>query len=158
MSPRTAPTRKSLLLWVTGYFVILQVRVTVIALWSRGPPPFPDDPMHPTSANIQPAQLSHYSCIFPSLLYKITPQSLTVFPVCVWVMATITSLPSHGPHASRDLLQVSGAAFQLPALIRSMSAADGPSLHIPSPRPYSPPHPHATRLGLGCIRTGQQVR
>lgn len=65
----------------TGHFVILKVRATAIALWGWGPSLPRQEATSPTSANIQPAQLSHHSCVFPPLLYKITAQSLTVFPL-----------------------------------------------------------------------------
>lgn len=134
--------RKSLLLWGTDYFVILQVRATVMALWSRGPPPFHADPMHPTSANIPPAQLSHRSCIFPPLLYKITPQSLTVFPLSVFDLWLQLQAFLHVARMPAGIFCKSAALpSQLLALIPSISAADDPSLHILSPRPYSPPHP-----------------
>lgn len=111
--------------------------------------------MSPTSANIQPAQLSHHSCIFPPLLYKITPQSLTVFPLSALDLWLQLQAFLHAVRMPADIFCNSAALpSQLLAQIPSMSAAEDPSLHILRYQALLPTRPtprHPQMAGLPGI-------
>lgn len=107
------------------------MRATAIAFWGRRPSPLRCETTSLTSANIQPAQLSHHSCVFPPLLHKITAKSLTVFPLSTFDLWLQLQAFLHSVCMPTDIFCKSAVLpSQLLAGVPSMNTAGDPSLRI----------------------------